>query len=373
MMSTTGRRLAAVVAGLLALVPLSRPAQAHAGGPTARPVLTSVEPFASGFTVRVVFVDSWRIELTSQSAEPVSVLDAAGRPFLRFSRSGVEADAGASGWRLVSRVPTWTWVDTRIRPEPGLLTKQVLSSTVAIRLRDFDIPLLVGTQPGHVTGYLRYEPPTGTYRHTILSSAQPVRGLRVGEILGRAAPTLTLDNETGTAVTVLGRDGEPLARLAAGGVDANLTSPTWTELSQSLGLATSGVADPAGAPHWERILEGRRWSWADYRSAPPELPAPLLTRVLAERQPIVVKRWAIPIQVGGRRIEVRGVTDFVPIGARDDLRHRRLPARPVLAVSTVTVGAALVLRRRYGAPAAARLTLGAGRSRTLEWRNRQTR
>jgi hypothetical protein len=330
----SGRRLATVVAGLLALAQPWPSAQAHAGGPTTRPVLSSVEPVTAGLTVRATFVDNWRIQLNSDAPEPVSVLDTANRPFLRFSRAGVEADFGSSAWRdasvmatqpttradnppdwrLVSRRPTWSWLDPRIRPEPGLLTQKVLSSNLTIRLRDFEIPLRVSGQPGRITGYLRYEPPTGTYRLTIVSSRQPVAGLHVGEILGRAAPTLTLDNETGKAVTVLGRDGEPLARLSRGSVEANLASPTWVDVGRSLGFLPAAVPEDPGA-RWERILEGRRWSWADYRSAPTELPPPFLARVVANHKAVLVKRWVIPLQVESRRLEIRGVTHFVPAGA----------------------------------------------------------
>ena len=331
----SGRRLATAVASLLALAQPWPSAQAHAGGPTARPVLSSVEPFTAGLTVRATFVDNWRIQVTSDASEPVSVLDTANRPFLRFSRAGVEADFGSSAWRdasvmatqpttradnpldwrLVSRRPTWSWLDPRIRPEPGLLTQKVLSSNLATRLRDFEIPLRVGDQPGRITGYLRYEPPTGTYRLTIVSSRQPVAGLHVGEILGRAAPTLTLDNETGKVVTILGRDGEPLARLSREFVEANLASPSWAEVGRSLGFLPAAVPEDPDAARWERILEGRRWSWPDYRSAPPELPPPFLARVVANRKAVMVKRWVIPLEVESRRLEIRGVTHFVPAGA----------------------------------------------------------
>jgi hypothetical protein len=359
------KRLAATILGV-GVFALARPwpsAQAHAGGPTARPVLSAVEPFTVGLTARARFVDSWHIQLTSDSPEPVSVLDTAARPFLRFSPAGVEADFGSSAWRdtnvitpqpaarndqppdwrLVSRTPTWSWPDPRIRPEQGLLTQNVRSSNVATRLRDFEIPIVVGSQPGRISGYLRYEPPTGTYRHSIVSSRQPLAGLHVGELLGRAAPTLTLDNATGKVVTILGGDGKPLARVSRESVEANLASPAWADVGRSLGFLPAGLAEPPGAEQWKPILEGHRWSWPDYRSAPPELPSGFLARVLTKRRAVVVKRWVIPLQVESRRVEIRGVTDFVPMGAAGQRPASRRSMR--VAVPLIALGAVLLLAR----------------------------
>jgi len=328
-------RLAAVAGTTVLLVTQpSTAAQAHAGGPTARPVISTVEPNTTVLTVHATYSDNWRIELTSRSAEAISVLDPANRPFLRFTPGGVEADFGAAAWqsasvssarpgassdhapdwRLISRTPSWSWRDPRIRPEQGLLTQEVLSGNAPVRLRDFEVPLLIGGVPGRIAGYLRYEPLTGTYRHTIVSSADPIKGLHVGSILGQSTPTLTIDNETGSVLTILGRDDEPFARLHHDSVEANVASPTWAQVGQHLGFLPAGVSDPFSAPQWKRILDGRRWSWPDYRSAPPELPPPFLAQVLANRKVVQIRRWTIPLEVGARRIEIRGITDFVPKG-----------------------------------------------------------
>jgi hypothetical protein len=330
-------------------------AQAHGGGLSARPVVIAVEPAAVGITAAAVFLGNWQIELTSTSRETVAVLDPTGRPFLRFSPAGVEADYGARAWhdaiataqqsttvdsapdwRPVSRTPTWSWFDTRIRPEPGLLTPQILQSKLPVGLRNFEIPLRVGEQRGFIIGYLEYEGRrNGVYRHTILTDSRPVAGLEVGQILGPTVPTLTLDNETGETVTILGRDGEPFARIGGGIVEANLASPTWVEVGQSRGIVPTAVSDASAPPQWKRALEGNRWSWSDYRSRPPDTEPPA---ILAKGG--VVKRWAVPLEVGSRRLEIRGITEFVPVTAATKRSSSRLP---VARVAALVVAAAAVL------------------------------
>ncbi len=343
-------------------------ADAHGGGAPARPVVRAVEPSTAGVRATAVFVGDWRIELTSTSRETVSVLDPTGRPFLRFTPSGVEADYGARAWhegnvsavpgrvvsshvtpdsppewRPVTATPTWSWFDARIRPERALLSPQLIQANVATRLRDFEIPIRVGEQPGRITGYLEFEPRNGVYRHTILTDSRPVAGLEVEEVLGRTVPTLALDNQTGETITILGRDGEPFARLTGEVVEANLASPTWVEVSQSNRVVPTVRADASAPPQWQRISEGRRWSWPDFRSRPPdtELPPTALTKGGS----VVVKRWAIPLEVGSRRVEIRGFTEFVPLNGGANRSASGLPLA-AFALVVVAVAALLLVRAR---------------------------
>jgi hypothetical protein len=323
--------LALVVSGLASVAP----AQAHGNGPPARPLITAVEPAGAAVTATVVFLENWRIELTSTSRETVSVVDGGGRPFLRFGPAGVEADFGArawfesnliragrvvakdlkpgspADWRQVSSRPVWSWLDTRIRPEEGLFTPEVLRSTRPVPLRDFEIPLKVGERPGRITGRLEFEPPAGQHRHTILSGSEPFPGLRIGKLEGTVAPTLTVENRTGATVTILGASGEPMARMRGQVVEANLLSPSWVPIGQTTGQVPMVAADPGAPPRWERIFDGFRWSWPDFRNRPPDAELPPLS--LSRHGTVTVKRWEIPIEVGSRRIAIRGMTEVLPV------------------------------------------------------------
>ena len=343
-------------------------AEAHGGGAPARPVVRAVEPASAGITATAVFVGDWRIELTSTSRETVSVLDDTGRPFLRFAPNGVEADYGARAWhegnvttvpgrvvssyvtpdsppewRPVTANPTWSWFDARIRPERDLLSPQLVQANVATRLRDFEIPIRVGEQPGRIAGYLEFEPRNGVYRHRILTGSRPVAGLEVEEVLGRTVPTLALDNQTGETITILGRDGEPFARLDGEFVEANLASPTWVEVSQSNRVVPTVRADASAPPQWQRISEGPRWSWPDFRSRPPDTELPPTT--LAKGGSVVVKRWAVPLEVGSRRIDIRGITEFVPLNQSTNGSASGLPMA-ASAFAVVAAAAFFLIRAR---------------------------
>ena len=335
---TRVRRSCLVALGLAVLV-AGGPADAHGGGRTpARPVVTGIEPPTEGVTATAVFAGDWRVSVTSTSALPVTVLDAAGRPFIRLTAGGAEGDYGTPAWhdanmlspvmsrrpegggsdtpldwRFVSRTPTWSWFDPRIRPEPGLVTEEIAAAGAPVRLRDFAVPIAVGEQPARITGYLEFEPTTGVYRHTLLTVSSPVRGLKVGLVKGVTVPTLTLSNATGETVTIVGRDGEPFARIGDS-VEVNLTSPTWVETGQVLGFVPAVVSDPQAPPHWLRILDGRSWSWPDLRSRPPD--EEVSGETLSREGAVVVKRWTVPLLVGSRSLEVRGVTEFIPMVGR---------------------------------------------------------
>jgi hypothetical protein len=243
----------------------------------------------------------------------------------------------------VTATATWSWFDARIRPERELLSPQLIQANVLTRLRDFEIPIRVGEQPGRITGYLEYEPRTGVYRHTILTDSRPVAGLEVEKVLGRTVPTLTLDNQTGESITILGRDGEPFARLNGEFVEANLASPTWVEVSQSVRVVPTVKADASAPPQWQRISEGHLWSWPDYRSRPPDTELPPTT--LAKGGRVTVKRWSVPLEIGSRRLEIRGVTEFVPIQGSTVASSSRLPLAAA-AVVLVAAAAFLLFRSR---------------------------
>ena len=101
-------------------------ADAHGGGAPARPVVRAVEPSTAGIRAAAVFVGDWRIELTSTSRETVAVLDPAGRPFLRFTPGGVEADYGARAWHEgnVSAVPGRV-VSSHVTPDSLVLLDEL--------------------------------------------------------------------------------------------------------------------------------------------------------------------------------------------------------------------------------------------------------
>jgi hypothetical protein len=357
------------------LVASALPVAAHAGtADGSRPFITGVEPAVPGIAATAVFAGSWEINLVVGSNQDVSALDDGGRPFLRIGRRGVEADYGAPAWylsavapnasgavrlpdgigpasppdwRLLSSGRAWAWFDPRIAPDPGAVTPQMIKDAVPVRLRDFSIPLQVEDRPAQIRGYLEFEPPRGRYVHQLLSPARPAPGVEVGLLAGQAVPTVTVRNDSADQLTVLGGDGEPFLRVGQD-VEANLASPTWVQVSRALGRTPRTLADATSPPQWERISEGRLMSWADFRSRPPDAEPPLA--VVRAGRAVEVRRWTIPLRLGGQSIAIQGATSFEPLPVAD---HRPSQLRRIfgLAVVAVAVSAAvaLVLRRRTDA------------------------
>jgi hypothetical protein len=349
------------------------PVGAHAGtADGSRPFVTGVEPALPGVAASAVFIGSWEVNLSVVNDQAVSVLDENNRAFLRIGRAGVEADdaapawftsavaPNASGlvrlpdgvgpgtpphWRPVSRATAWAWFDPRIRSEPGAVTPDMVRKAVPVRLQDFSIPLRVGDHLAQLKGYVEFEPPRGRYVHTLLSPERPAPGVEIGLLAGQAVPTLTVRNESGRPVTVLGADGEPFLR-AGSSVEANLASPTWVQVGRALGSTPKTLADPAATPQWERISDGHLMSWTDFRSRPPDA-EPQIAGLRNGR--VEVRRWTIPLRIGDEPAEIRGVTAFEPFrppGQRPDNRGLRTAAAGTLGFGAVALAVFGLLRRR---------------------------
>ena len=180
-----------------------------------------------------------------------------------------------------------------------------------------------------------FEPPVGQYRHTVLSPARPVPGLVVGELAGTVAPTITLENQTGKPVTIVGSAGEPMARMHDDMIEANALSPDWVPIGQTMGRSPEVAPDPSAPPRWELVFQGSRWSWPDYRSRPPDNDVPPTS--LNKGGTLTVKRWEIPIDVGSERIVVRGFSEVVPIRTGTTAPRQR-SGWPVATVAVMAVG-----------------------------------
>lgn len=372
------RTLAAATALFAAsLVAAADPARGHAGTDDAtRPFVTGMVPTPKGVDATAVFLGDWALRLTVHGDRTVSVLDDNGRPFLRIGTDGVAADHGAPAWyhsaviptigrrmplpdgvgaesppdwRTVSRSPVWSWFDPRIRTGPGLVSPEVIARGMRMQLADFTVPVLVGDTPARIEGYIEFEPPRGNYRHTLLSSTRPAPGVTVGLLDGQAVPTFTVENRSGGTVTAHGSDGEPFLRVHDS-VEANLASPTWVEISRALGRRPTTLADPAAEPRWEQIGMGTLMSWPDYRSRPPD-DEPRLTGLPSDGA-IAVRRWMVPLQVGSRAVELRGITEFESLPR--PVRRSAATGLFALAAAAVVFGAAAAVlpnrRKRTAGP-----------------------
>lgn len=329
----------AVVAALLGLVTSAGPVAAHGGDGLSQPILESMSPTVPGITVEVVYSANYQFLVSNTTAQTVTFLADTGEPFLRVGPDGVEgnlasptfyasnvpngrdtfppqAKAGAEVapiWRKLARQANWGWYDHRLHPTEQYLPPEVQKATQPVTLGRWKVPLKVGDQPGELAGRFEYRPPTGSFGMVQKSSKTPATGLRIEVASGRVVPAIFVENRSPDPVVVLGKDGEPFARIGPAISEVNLRSPTWVEIQQATGKDPSDEADAKAEPKWNKVSDSPVWTWLEFRAASPktEPPAP----VIAQGKAVTVKNWSIPYLIGDRRQAIEGVTEFVPVAA----------------------------------------------------------
>ncbi len=185
------------------------------------------------------------------------------------------------------------------------------------------------------------------YRSTITRVAPNVPGLHL-EVL-EFADRLVLSNHTGQTVTVYGYQGEPYARVLAGGaVEVNERSPAYF-LNQSFYAAVNvpPSASPSAKPAWTLIDRTGQLEWHDHRIhwMSPVLPP----QVKDKGKRTKIFDWQVPIAVGAKRGTVAGQLFWVPE------QGTKTPVGAIVALLLIVLaGLALVLfvrrRRRGGGP-----------------------
>ena len=351
------------------------PAHPHAGDGLAEPILEVMSPIVPGIKFEVVYSVNYQFLLTNTTPQTVSILADTGEPFLRVGPNGVEgnfaspalydsnapmgrlefppqAKAGADvapNWRKLSREPSWGWYDHRLHPAERNLPPEVRRSKEPVVLGRWKVPIRVEDQPGELQGRFEYRPPTGQYGMVQKSSLTPAEGLRIQVVPASVVPAIFVENTTPDPVVVLGRDGEPFARIGPAVSEVNLRSPTWAHIQQASGKDPSEETDPKAEPKWQKVADAPKWQWLEFRAAAPKEDPP--GPVIAQGKPVTVKKWSIPYLVGEKQDTIDGITEFVPIAA---LRDRTTGAAGIVEEDE---GFDLAL---YGGAALAAAVLGAG-------------
>ncbi len=321
---------AAVLAG-----PAAPPAGAHGeGSQDIRTVIERTSPALPGISVRTVSSAATALEVVNRGSEPVEVLTDRGVPFLRIRPDGVEANVNArewyaSGnpdgaadpppeariggpvrWERVSRSPGWTWFEHRLHPSDATVPPGIRESGERRRFGDWKVPLRVGGRPAAIEGYIEYRPLLGQLVPAFTGSSTPAAGV-VGAVLPGPVPGIFLDTTSSRErVTVLGASGEPFLRFGPRGVAANLHSPTHQADQRVRGEQPAAVADPRARPRWREVAEDARYSWVETRARYPREQPPDAVVDAGRRRKLL--DWTVPLEVGGRRAELRGATSWVP-------------------------------------------------------------
>lgn len=309
--------LAAMVA-LLVLGSLATPAAAH-GGVVPQPVVTDLPEGLPGLSATGLVAYAPRIRVTNDGPEPLTVVDDAGRPWLRISEEGVFADfsvrawsesldssgrgqdpdpATESAWTQVSVLPTWEWFDTVLLPRTG------------DEEHDWSIPVEVGGAFDEISGVLRESDLEGRWATDLLASGE-VGAASVTAVSG-PVPVFVVQRLEAEEVIVIGRHGEPLLRLTDAGFEVNRASPSWNDHARLDPNSPVGevVEDPDAEPVWEmQLADAPTATWLDVRAASAD--------VVPQSRSATTITAEIPLVVDGERHEVpvrtRWVGDEVPL------------------------------------------------------------
>jgi len=336
----------------LAVGPGAAPASAHAGDGLAQVVIGQISPLPPGITIQVVYSVNYELLVGDKTPQPITFLADSGEPFLRVGPAGVEGnfasptfyasnapeglshypDQAKPGpdvtpiWRKISAEPEWGFYDHRLHPAVSYVPPAIIKANKPAVLGTWRIPFRIGApndpedragQPGEVTGRFEFRPPTGSYTMVQQSSPTPADGVTIRVLPSATVPAVYVENVGPQALVILGRDGEPFARVGPTVTEVNLRSPTWAEIEQARGHDPPAEADPTAAPQWQTVSDTPRWSWPELRAAAPKADPP--AAVVKAGRAVTVRTWSIPYLIADRKAAVDGVTRWVPIA---DLRRQ---------------------------------------------------
>lgn len=309
MRSRFGRRASLVAVTLLALLVVGAPsAGAHSSDPRVVTTLQQVVPeLPPGVVVQVQASLASQLIAENTTATPLEVLGLDGRPFLRLSSAGVEADVthpeflstssptgavppsggepSTSRWAQISSGNSWGWYDHRLHPRDLLAPAD---QGRPARLGEWSVPLRYGDIDTEASGAIDFEPLLGAFVVTADPAPAP---LTVQALPGRL-PGLFLANPELRPLTVLGRDGEPFLRFGPQGVEVNVVSRTHVEDRKARG---ESAGPPAPEPRFELAVPGgTSYTWLDTRlrydqDLPPD-------DALRADGPTVVEQWSVPVE-----------------------------------------------------------------------------
>ncbi|MEH1097904.1 hypothetical protein [Micromonospora sp. CPCC 205561] len=281
LMTRAGLVLAGALAGVLAL---AAPALAHGAdapdGTDYRTRVSAVGPTLPGVTVRVVEAGA-RLELTNAGERPVEVIGYSGEPYLRVAPDGVyenvrspatylnrtiagdtrlpaEADpAAAPEWRRVDGSTTVRWHDQRALWREAAPPPQVRAAPDREhRVRDWAVPLRVGTDTGEIRGTLDWVPPPDAYVWWVAATVGLLAVGALGLLPAGSGPGaralaglggLLVVGGVAAVVFTVGRELDAGARGVGGVLTGLLGGQVWALLT-GLGAIAAGLFALARRP-----------------------------------------------------------------------------------------------------------------------------
>jgi hypothetical protein len=370
----------AVVLGLALLLVGAAPALGQGTGSQVRTEIEQVRPAVpEGVEIELVESVATELSVINRTDQVLEILDEEGQAFLRIGPDGVEADFNSPSWfrsndptgtggvpeRLaddpparfvrIAEDPSWSLFDQRLNPELGASVPEdaLGDGRREVTLADWAIGLRYGGREGAIEGRLFYSPLLGTLQQR-LTSPQILGDAAFVQLLPGAVPGLFVDNGGEEPVTVLGRSGEPFARIGPEGVEVNVRSPSHVDDQRLRGESPEVAADADAEPLWRAMGDAPRYNWIEPRAAyGREQPPP---DVVDAGESATVLEWAVPVRLAeGATQEITGRTTWVPTSPPGTQGDGGVPAALWVAAPLALLAAlagAFVARRRAGTPPA---------------------
>ena len=345
-------------------------ASAHGTPVWLRPRLDRIHPAMPGVTIEMRNQVAEYLTVTNNSGKLLEIDDTQGTPFLRVGPSGVDANfdsvdwASASiatheasrslgdtrtGWQHLSDEPVWRLFDARLHWHGTVADLSRLRR--GTEFAPWTIPIRYGGVSGSIRGHQAVVPDGGEFAVTVASASVPP-GLQLVGVNGRS-PSLLLRSPQSLAATVFDTRGQPLLRLGPDGAFANSASPDWRFTGSVRGDAPPSVVTGQVGPQWKFIEGDSSISWWDPRVQFSSDDAPAV--ITKAGKPSRLRRWRLPVDVGGKRFVMTGTTDWQPTAPLALARNTRGmgwlgPMAAGAIAGGAGVGVAAVLRRRRARP-----------------------
>jgi hypothetical protein len=292
-------------------------------------VLDALPAGLRGVTVEIAETLAPQVLIANHTAQTLTILDDAGRAFVRIGPTGVSADLNAGAWYkslstayvpepAAARDPhspaRWTqvdtgqsfgWFDPRLAVGPHAPTGAMRAADVAASTGTWRIPARMGAQQADITGHFRYEPPAdGAYVTRLVTPAGFPPGIQFKVSQG-SIPAILLMDTARRDIVLLGLDGEDEVRIGGSGVSINTRSRTWREWGQE---ERAGL--DAGSAGWLPASRGAAYLWLEPRGR---------TDATSASHPDVA--WKLPLRVDGVGYVVQGIASW------KTTEHKELAAR----------------------------------------------
>ncbi len=260
-----------------------------------------------------------QIVVGNQSGKLLEILDEKGRVFLRIGPKQAQGDVRAEAFHrsrgtagadlrpgMISATPKWQqinaeaaygWFDPRIATEYLEIPKAILALDGETPFGEWRVAARFDGKPVQFRGVFLHVPlPKGSARARLVSPTEPAPGVQVSVAPSRP-PSIFINNRSPQKLEVLDARGEAFLRIGLDGVWARADSAAFKAANPEQAVQGRG---------WVKLNAGSSHAWLDGRAG-------WAGRPTGAQQAGKLNDWTLPLTLGGKPLDLRGVNEWVPI------------------------------------------------------------